>query len=110
MYNYFPTNYPYMQYQQTPQSYQQQQYTPPTIRAEIIQVNDEQEVMNYPLAAGATQMFMTKDDKYIFIKSAYANSPAQIVRYPKEEPKVEPPVEYVTREEFEKRLEEFFNS
>lgn len=105
MYNYFPTNYPYMQYQQTPQ-YQQntQQYTPPTIRAEIIQVGDGQEVQNYPLAAGATQMFMSKDDKYIFIKTAYANSPAQIVRYNREEPKTEPPVEYVTREELDKRL------
>ena len=103
MYNYFPTNYPYMQYQQTPQ-YQQNQYTPPTIRAEIIQVGDEQEVQNYPLAAGATQMFMSKDDKYIFIKTAYANSPAQIVRYNREEPKTEPPVEYVTREELDRRL------
>ena len=105
MYNYFPTNYPYMQYQQTPQ-YQQntQQYTPPTIRAEIIQVSDEQEVQNYPLAAGATQMFMSKDDKCIFIKTAYANSPAQIVRYNREEPKTEPPVEYVTREELDRRL------
>lgn len=103
MYNYFPTNYPYMQYQQTPQ-YQQNQYTPPTIRAEIIQVGDEQEVQNYPLAAGATQMFMSKDDKCIFIKTAYANSPAQIVRYNREEPKTEPPVEYVTREELDRRL------
>lgn len=103
MYNYFPTNYPYMQYQQTPQ-YNTQQYTPPTIRAEIIQVGDEQEVQNYPLAAGATQMFMSKDDKCIFIKTAYANSPALIVRYNREEPKTEPPVEYVTREELDRRL------
>lgn len=106
MYNYFPTGYqPYQyqqSYQQTPQY--QQQYTPPTIRAEIIQVGDEQEVQNYPLAAGATQMFMSKDDKCIFIKTAYANSPAKIVRYNREEPKTEPPVEYVTREELDRRL------
>ena len=106
MANYFPTGYqpyiPYPQYQSYAQ--QPQQYTPPTIRAEIIQVGDEQEVQNYPLAAGATQMFMSKDDKYIFIKSAYANSPAQIVRYNREEPKTEPPVEYVTREELDRRL------
>ena len=102
--NYFPTGYqpyvPYPQYQSYTQ--QPQQYTPPTIRAEIIQVGDEQEVQNYPLAAGATQMFMSKDDKCIFIKTAYANSPAQIVRYTKGEP--EPPVEYVTREELDRRL------
>ena len=105
MYNYFPTGYQPYQYQpQYAQSQQPQQYTPPTIRAEIIQVSDEQEVQNYPLAAGATQMFMSKDDKCIFIKTAYANSPAQIVRYNREEPKTEPPVEYVTREELDKRL------
>lgn len=103
MYNYFPTGYqPYSNY--NPQPTPQPNYTPPTIRAEIIQVGDEQEVMNYPLAAGATQMFMSKDDKYIFIKSAYANSPAQIVRYSREEPKQEPAVEYVTREELDRRL------
>lgn len=106
MANYFPAGYqpyiPYPQYQSYTQ--QPQQYTPPTIRAEIIQVGDEQEVQNYPLAAGATQMFMSKDDKCIFIKTAYANSPAQIVRYNREEPKTEPPVEYVTREELDRRL------
>ena len=76
MYNYFPTSYQPYQYQpQYAQSQQNtQQYTPPTI----------------------------KDDKYIFIKTAYANSPAQIVRYTKGEP--EPPVEYVTREELDRRL------
>lgn len=104
MYNYFPTGYQPYQYQPQYAQSQQSQYTPPTIRAEIIQVGDEQEVQNYPLAAGATQMFMSKDDKCIFIKTAYANSPAQIVRYNREEPKTEPPVEYVTREELDRRL------
>lgn len=120
--NYFPNMYGYMpqQYQQPqqyqppqqPQQYQQpqQQYTPPTIHAEIVQVNGEQEVKDYPLAAGATQMFMSKDDSCIFIKTAYANSPAQITTYCKTEPVVEPQPDYITREEFEKRLEEFFNS
>lgn len=112
-YNYFPASYPtynpYLSqpYQTAPQT---QQYTPPTIHAEIVQVNGEQEVKDYPLAAGATQMFMSKDDSCIFIKTAYANSPAQITTYCKTEPVVEPQPDYITREEFEKRLEEFFNS
>lgn len=112
-YNYFPASYPtYNPYLSQPQQYQQpqQQYTPPTIHAEIVQVNGEQEVKDYPLAAGATQMFMSKDDSCIFIKTAYANSPAQITTYCKTEPVVEPQPDYITREEFEKRLEEFFNS
>lgn len=113
-YNYFPMNYPQMQYpyQQSQQySYQQQpqQYTPPTIHAEIVQVAGEQEVKDYPLAAGVTQMFMSKDDKNIFIKTAYANSPAQIITYSKAEPVTEPTPEYVTKEELDKRLNDIIN-
>lgn len=110
-YNYFPMNYPQMQYQQAQQyPYQQpQQYTPPTIHAEIVQVSGEQEVKDYPLAAGATQMFMSKDDKNIFIKTAYANSPAQIITYSKAEPVTEPTPEYVTKEELDKRLNDIIN-
>lgn len=109
-YNYFPMNYPQMQYQQQ-YSYQQQpqQYTPPTIHAEIVQVAGEQEVKDYPLAAGVTQMFMSKDDKNIFIKTAYANSPAQIITYSKAEPVTEPTPEYVTKEELDKRLNDIIN-
>ena len=114
--NYFPTSYtPYniyptqqtQQYAPQTQQYTQPQYSPPTIRAEIIQVSDEAEVQNYPLAAGATQMFMSKDDKYIFIKTAYTNSPAQVITYSKGEQK--PPVEYVTKEELDKRLSDMMN-
>lgn len=107
-YNYFPMNYPQMQYQQQ-YPYQQQQYTPPTIHAEIVQVSGEQEVKDYPLAAGVTQMFMSKDDKNIFIKTAYANSPAQIITYSKAEPVTEPTPEYVTKEELDKRLNDIIN-
>lgn len=108
--NYFPTSYtPYNVYstQQPQYASQTQPYSPPTIRAEIIQVSDEAEVQNYPLAAGATQMFMSKDDKYIFIKTAYTNSPAQVITYSKGEQK--PPVEYVTKEELDKRLSDMMN-
>ena len=120
-YNYY--SYPQTYQQQynlqqpynSPQSQQynsqpQQQYTPPTIHAEIIQVNNEQEAKDYPVAAGNTQMFIAKDDSAIYIKTAYVNTPAQLVVYKKSEPEPEVKPDYITREEFEKRLEEFFNS
>lgn len=109
--NYFPANYAYFQPQMQNQQYQQQtnQMSPPTIHAEIIQINGEQEVKDYPVAAGCTQMFMSKDDTSIFIKSAYANQPAQIVRYNKIEPIIENPPDYVTKDELDKRLNEIMN-
>ena len=121
-YNYIPYQQMYQPYQQqynlqqpynSPQSQQaqpQQQYTPPTIHAEIIQVSSEQEAKDYPVAAGNTQMFKAKDDSAFYIKTAYVNTPAQIVVYKKSEPEPEVKPDYITREEFEKRLEEFFNS
>lgn len=117
-YNYTPYQQMYQPYQQQPYSSQsqqytsqpQQQYTPPTIHAEIIQVSSEQEAKDYPVAAGNTQMFIAKDDSAIYIKTAYVNTPAQIVVYKKSEPEPEVKPDYITREEFEKRLEEFFNS
>ena len=114
-YNYFPTGYqPYMPqfqpYQQTqPIQTPPQQMTPPTIHAEIVQVEGEQEAKNYPVAAGGTQMMMSKDDENIFIKTAYANAPAQRIVYKKCEPIQEPTIDtstFITREEFEKRINE----
>lgn len=109
--NYFPANYQYYQpqMQNQYQTQQQSQMTPPTIHAEIIQVGGEQEVKDYPVAAGCTQMFMTKDDNNIFIKSAYANQPAQIVRYNRIEPVAEATPDYVTKEELDKRLNDIMN-
>lgn len=118
----FPTQtYPSYNYTQNPvgQTVQNvqptQQMTPPTIRAEIIQVEDRQVVENYPVAAGITQMFMSKDDKFIFIKTAFPNAPYELVVYEKQA-KVEPAVQnsldadkFVTRDEFESRITEILN-
>jgi hypothetical protein len=104
---------PYQQQYSVQQPYNsqsQQQYTPPTIHAEIIQVSSEQEAKDYPVAAGNTQMFIAKDDSAIYIKTAYVNTPAQLVVYKKSEPEPDVKPDYITSEEFEKRLEEFFNS
>lgn len=47
--------------------------TPPTIHAEIVQVDGEQAAHQYPVGAGASQMMMAKDESAIFVKAATAN-------------------------------------
>ncbi len=107
---YQPINYGYNPYQQQMQSQQpQQQMTPPTIRAEIIQVDGEEAASNYPVGAGASQMMIARDDSAIFVKTVLANGQSNLdvfVKRPKtpSKPPLDPDM-YVTREELEKRLE-----
>lgn len=94
-----------------PQQAQQQMMTPPTIHAEIVQVSNKSEAMNFPVGAGQAQMMMAKDDSAIFIKTAFANGQSNIVEYVREAPDPETPsADYVTREEFERRLAELVKS
>lgn len=90
-----------------PQQAQQQMMTPPTIHAEIVQVGNKSEAINFPVGAGQAQMMMAKDDSAIFIKTAFANGQSNIVEYVRKAPDPETPsADYVTREEFERRLAE----
>lgn len=109
----FPMNYqsyqmPYYSQPQQPQQSQQPMMTPPTIRAEIVQVDDEQTAANYPVAIGTPQMMISKDDKCIFVKTSYANGQYQLDVYekrPSKAQKTAPDLSaYVTRDELEKRL------
>ena len=103
--NYFPATYPqfYPQYPQQPP--QQQMMTPPTIRAEIVQVGSKTEAANFPVGAGQTQMMIMKDDSAIYIKSAFANGQANLDEYIRKPPEPEKPLtDYITREEFEQRI------
>ena len=115
--SYFPAAYqpmyPQYQYQPSYQQYQQQaqqtaQMTPPTIRAEILQVDDEAAANNYPVAAGASQMMIAKDDSAIFVKTAYANGGYNLDVFEKRPPAAPTPVfdpaAYVTKDELENRL------
>ena len=127
-YNYFPVNYQnnqayYSQPQytnlnpQTPPQYaasqqyaaNQQAITPPTIHAEIVQVDNEQAAENYPLAVGASQMMIAKDDSAIYVKTMFANGQYNLDVFVKRPPRQkQPEIDaslYVTREEFEKRLQ-----
>lgn len=115
--NGFPVTYPqyYPQYQTfqpiQPQSVQQTQQsgmTPPTVHADIYQVSSEQEAAIFPVAAGSSQMMITKDEKEIIVKTAYPNGQSTIDVYEKRPPApVQKPVDmsaYVTREELDERL------
>lgn len=91
----------------TPQQSQQQMMTPPTIHAEIVQIADRNEAINFPVGAGQAQMMITRDDSSIFIKTAFANGQSNLIEYIKKAPEPQTPlVDYVTREEFERRLAE----
>lgn len=104
--------YPQQQYtninQQMPVQ-NQQAMTLPTIHAEIIQVDNEQAAENYPLAAGASQMMIAKDDSAIYVKTMFANGQYNLdvfVKRPprQKQPEIDPNL-YITREEFEQRLQ-----
>lgn len=115
LYNQYPFGYqPYNPgaFYQQPQN--AQLMTPPTIRAEIIQVENEQAALSYPVGAGSSQMMMAKDDSAIFIKTATPNGQAKLdvyVRRPPE-PAVRPldPSEYVTKAELDARLSALLNA
>lgn len=47
--------------------------TPPTIHAEIVQVDGEQAAAQYPVGAGSSQMMIARDESAIFIKTGTAN-------------------------------------
>ena len=84
-----------------------QMMTPPTIHAEIVQIADRNEAVNFPVGAGQAQMMITRDDSTIFVKSAFANGQSSLAEYVKKEPEPQKPqADYVTREEFERRLAE----
>lgn len=76
------------------QPMQQQAMTRPTIHAEIIQVSNgeqgEQEVSQYPVGVGQSQMFIAQDESVIFVKEATANG-CIIDVYPKRPPAPTPP-------------------
>lgn len=91
------------QNQQQPQQQSAQMMTPPTIRAEIVQVDGMAAIDRFPMAAGTSQMFITRDEKNIVIRSMFANGQHTDDIYDKRPP--EPPAptinpaEYVRRDE-----------
>ena len=95
---------------QQPQQQPAQMMTPPTIRAEIIQIEDEAAVDRFPLAAGASQMFMTRAEDKIIIKTMGQDGALPLVIYDKRPPAPPAPkfdpAEYVRRDEADKLIME----
>lgn len=106
----YPQFYPYQQIPQNPQQVQQpqQSFTPPTIHADIVQVDGEQAAANFPVGAGSSQMMIAKDDSAIFIKSAMPNGQTTLdvfIKRPPAPPKQEPDLSnYVTWDKLKEYL------
>lgn len=114
---YFPATYgnPYQmqmmqQYQQQMQPVQQSQnFTQPTIHADIVQINgDEEEANAFPVQTGGTQMMINKTEDKIFIKTVYANNQTNLDVFVKQKPQTEQKKinydDFVTWDMLEKRL------
>ena len=72
--------------------------TPPTIHAEIVQVESEQAAAQYPVGAGMSQMMIARDDSAIFVKTATSSGYTMDVfekRPPTPQPAPFNPDEYV---------------
>lgn len=98
---------------QQPQQQPAPMMTPPTIRAEIIQIDDdgwEDYVEHFPVAGGASQMFMTRSEGKIIIKSTGQTGPLPLIIYDKRPP--EPPApkfdpaEYMRKDDAQKMIAE----
>lgn len=91
------------QMQQGQQTGPQQMMTPPTIRAEIVQVENVEAIDRFPMAAGTSQMFMTKDEQTIVVRSMYANGQHSDDVYDKRPPAPPAPTlnpaDYIRRDE-----------
>lgn len=100
-------------YGQQNQQHGQQQgqgLTPPTIRAEIVQVDSLDAIDRFPMAAGTSQMFMTKDEAAIVVRSMYANGQHNDDIYDKRPPAPPAPTlnpaDYVRKDELQALIAE----
>lgn len=114
--NGFPVNYPqyFPQYQQPyqmpqyQQPMQQAQQQPSSRMTEVFPAASEKAVLEFPVTAGTTQMFVATDDSFIAIKEASVSGQVTVQFYDKRPPappeKPFDPAVFVTREELEQRL------
>ena len=96
--------------QNQPAQQTQQSLTPPTIRAEIVQVDSLDAIDRFPMAAGTSQMFMTKDESTIVVRSMYANGQHNDDIYDKRPPAPPAPTlnpaDYVRKDELQALIAE----
>lgn len=117
--NCFPVTYPqfYPQYQQPYQipQYQQpaqqtQQIPQPSSRmTEVFPAASEKAVLEFPVTAGTTQMFVANDESFVAVKEVSVTGQISTIFFDRRPPApAEKPIDisqYVTRDELEKRLE-----
>ena len=100
------------QQQQTQQT--GQMMTPPTIDAKIIQVDSIEAIDRFPMAAGTSQMYMTKDEQTIVVRSMYANGQHSDDVWDKRPPAPPAPTlnpaEYVRKDELQAMLSELLQA
>ena len=93
---------------------QGQMMTPPTIDAKIIQVDSIEAIDRFPMAAGTSQMYMTKDEQNIVVRSMYANGQHSDEIYDKRPPAPPAPTlnpaEYVRKDELQAILSELLQA
>lgn len=92
-----------------PAAYQQYQQMPTQTRTvEAIPVDNEDAVVSFPVAVGATVMLVAKDDHFVAFKTNGMNGESTVSFYDKRPPAPPTPVfdpkAYVTRDELESRL------
>ena len=99
---YFPQNYTpmYQMPQQMPQA-----PAPQSRMVEIVPVDSVEAAETFPVAVGATQMMIAKDDSFIAVKINGVNGQSSFAVYDKRPPSPPAPVfdpaEYVRRDEIE---------
>ena len=100
------------QQQQTQQT--GQMMTPPTIDAKIIQVDSIEAIDRFPMAAGTSQMYMTKDEQTIVVRSMYANGQHSDDVWDKRPPAPPAPTlnpaDYVRKDELQAMLSELLQA
>ena len=97
------------QYQQQYQQQNAQQVQQPASRmTEVFAAANEKYVLEFPVAAGTTALFVATDDSFTAIKEASVTGQVTVQFYDKRPPappeKPVDPAAFVTREELEQRL------
>lgn len=97
-----------------PQPTGQQRISLPTIHADIYQIDDKMAIDQVSLMPGAPQMFWTKDEHTIVVRTLYANnqhSDRVWVEQPPEPPAPTlNPAEYVRKDELQAMFSEFLQN
>lgn len=99
----------YMRARAMPQQGQQQQQQASRM-VEAVQVQNEKAVMDFPVGAGATKIFLAADDSFLAVKSVTVAGQVMIDMYDKRPP-AQPtpeinPSDYVRKDEIGQLIEE----